>query len=347
MTAAADPLEGFRMTGAMRRAFTLVELLAVIAIVGLLIGLLLPAVQSVRNSARRSSCANNLAQTAKALHHHHQSRESLPPGTYDLSDYTGSRPQWGFLDQRCWMHDILPFLERSDLYNAIEQYAAPRRAAGQPQSLASFPGAATVVSALCCAADPNSPKISSNASFCGNIVGCAGNATLQNGSWWSASPTNNGVLFARSRVKLEDVTDGTSNTVMLSELILTPDDTGPALPWGNIDTRGRYYQPTHGGVLFTTRCTPNEMRWYIAAPDPDPRYGVDQVKSCIDLSKQLPKSPCQPHNGGHISARSYHAGGANVAMADTSVRFVGDDVALSVWKPLGTRKGGETISGEW
>lgn len=346
MTAAADPLEGFRMTGAMRRAFTLVELLAVIAIVGLLIGLLLPAVQSVRNSARRSSCANNLAQTAKALHHHHQSRESLPPGTYDLIDYTGARPQWGFLDQRCWMHDILPYLEQSALYDSLEQYAAPRRAAGQFQTLASFPGASTIVPTLCCPADPNSPKISSNASFCGNIVGCAGNATLSMGLY-SRSMTNSGVLFARSRVKFEDVIDGTSNTVMVSELILTPDDTGPALPWGNIDTRGRYYQPTHGGVLFTTRCTPNEMRWYISLPDPDQRYGVDQVKWCIDLSKQLPKAPCQPANGGHISARSYHTGGVNVAMADGAVRFVGDDVALSVWKPLGSRNGGETISGEW
>ena len=329
-----------------RTAFTLVELLTTVAILGLLVGLLIPAVQSVRGSARRAACANNLAQVSKALHGHHAARGYLPPGTYDLIDYTRVRPQSGYLDERCWMHDVLPFLEQTPLYDAIEQYAAPRRAAGLPQVLSAFSAARTIVPALCCAADPNSPKTSSGNTFCGNIVGCAGNSTLQNGSWYSASTSNSGVLFARSRVTFEGITDGTSNTVMLSELILTPDDTGPPLPWGNIDTRGMYYRPTVGGVLFTTRCNPNERRWYIAHPDPDPRYGADQVKWCIDLEKQLPEAPCQPANGGNVSARSYHQGGANVGLADGAVRFVTDDVALSIWKPLGTRSGGETIAGD-
>jgi prepilin-type N-terminal cleavage/methylation domain-containing protein/prepilin-type processing-associated H-X9-DG protein len=330
-----------------RTAFTLVELLVTIAIIGLLVGLVIPAVGAVRASARRMSCANNIAQASKALHGHHAARGYLPPGTYDLIDYTVSRPQSGFLDERCWMHDVLPFLEQTALYDKIEEYAAPKRAAGRPQVLSLFPDARTVVPALCCAADPNSPKISSGNAFCGNFVGSAGNSTFKNGSWWSASTSNNGVLFARSSVTFEGIADGTSNTVMLSELILTPDDTGPALPWGNIDTRGMYYRPTHGGVLFTTRCTPNEMRWYIASPDPDPRYGWDQVKSCIDLSKQLPQAPCQPSPGGHASARSYHQSGANVAMADGAVRFVSNQVDIRVWKPLGTRSGGEAITGEW
>lgn len=330
-----------------RTAFTLVEVLVTIAIIGLLLGLLIPGVNAIRDAARRTSCANNMAQASKALHGHHAARGYLPPGTYDLIDYTRSRPQSGFLDERCWMHDVLPFLEQTALYDSLEQYAAPRRAAGQPQVLSAFPNARTVVPALCCAADPNSPKISSGNAFCGNFVGSAGNSTLQNGSWWSASTSNNGVLFARSSVTFEGIADGTSNTVMLSELILTPDDTGPALPWGNIDTRGMYYRPTVGGVLFTTRCTPNEMRWYIASPDPDPRYGADQVKWCIDLSKQLPQAPCQPANGGNVSARSYHQSGANVAMADGAVRFVSNQVDIVVWKPLGTRSGGEAIKGDW
>ena len=322
-----------------RAAFTLVELLVVIAIIGLLVGLVIPAVGAVRASARRTSCANNMTQVSKALHGHHQARGYLPAGTHDLIDYTRVRPQSGYLDERCWMHDVLPFLEQTSLYDAIEQYAAPRRAAGQPQMLSGFSGAGTVVPTLCCAADPNSPRVSRTISgtwFAGNFVGCSGTQWLQNGTWYSASTTNNGVLFARSKVSLEDVTDGTSNTLMLSELILTPDDTvtpSSAIPSGysSVDFRGLYYRPTVGGPLFTSMRTPNS--------------GVDVIKWCA--FQQLPQAPCQPSNGGNVQARSYHPSGANIGMADGSVRFVGDDIAASVWTPLGSRKGGETIPGNW
>jgi len=163
------------------QGFTLVELLVVIAIIGTLVGLLLPAIQRARESARRSSCVNNIRQIAMAIHNYHDARRVFPygminpltyslqaDGTYSAASIAGTKR-----DRRCWMLAITPFIELTDVHDLVMNSVTANNA--WPFQLAA---ASRKYPTFMCASDPNAGKISmwvvtSSRGFCGNYLACA------------------------------------------------------------------------------------------------------------------------------------------------------------------------------
>lgn len=306
------------------RAFTLIELLVVLAIIAVLIALLLPATQKVREAAARLKCQHHLRQVGLALHQYHDARGFFPHGTYNyLDNYTTQPPPYGTMqNRRSWMHDTLPYLEQDNLFQEFEAHM------NTGASALAFRKNTTIIPTLMCPMDPINPKTKTwnpgggpgnSQGFSGNYILCAGSDYF-NPRGVSSSTELNGLFFAISRVKLADVTDGTAHTALSSELILSPDVV-------DNDIRGRYYNPSHGGVLFSTRIPPNTL-----VPD--------QLNWCS--TRPVPRAPCiWTGTNMFVSPRSYHPGGVNLGLADGSVQFLGDSVDPVVFRALGSRNGGE------
>ena len=294
-----------------------------IAIISILIALLLPAVQAAREAARRSQCLSHLKQLALALHNHHDAKRVLPHGTYNYIDSTGSTPAPynNTQDRRCWLHEALPYMEYQDVFQDFNQYMKSGGTA------LNYPRCTDIIPTLMCPSDPTNPKTKTfnggggeggSQGFSGNYVACAGSKYFNEGGVEKSAKLD-GVLFALSRVKLTDIIDGTSQTAMLGELILSPDTTAN-------DIRGRYYNPAHGGVNFSTIFTPNSQ-----APD--------RITWCTDPVKN---APCVWIDTNMFTLlRSYHSGGVNLAFADGSVDFILDDIKPIVFKAMGSRNGEE------
>jgi prepilin-type N-terminal cleavage/methylation domain-containing protein/prepilin-type processing-associated H-X9-DG protein len=308
---------------AKRRAFSLIELLVVIAVIAILVALLMSAVQRARAAASRVKCQNNLKQVALALHLYHDTNSHFPQGVYNMMDDGGNvSPQ----NRRSWLHDTLPYIEQENLFGQFDAFMA---AGG---SALNFPENATIIPVLMCPSDPVSPKTHTfnggggtggSQGFSGNYVVCAGSSYFTDATGNPTSSTNlNGIFFSQSRISIEDITDGTSNTAFVGEIILSPDVV-------DNDIRGRYYNPTHGGVHFSTRIPPNTM-----VPD--------QFDWCS--SQPVPRAPCIWTNVEmFVSTRSYHVGGVNLALADGSVRHVANSVDPTVFQAIGSRNGGEPV----
>jgi len=298
------------------RAFTLVELLVVIAIIGVLVALLLPAVQAAREAARRMSCSNNLKQLGLGMHNYHDAFLIFPFGMNgDLVDLNSGSP-----NRLCWVPLILPFIEQSNLHDQINFEL-------DLNPYASNTGGwdivrATAIPMLMCPSDPANPKMG-NQGFHGNYVLCNGSSSI-------TTTTNqegfdlDGMFFPQSKISFRDVTDGTSNTVMGAELILVPD----TLSATGHDMRGRYYNTQDGGMFFSTLYSPNTSV-------------ADRRQHC---SIKAPHAPCQRVNDPkHQSARSYHAAGAQSVFADGSVHFIAETINATTWNNLGSRNDGNVL----
>ncbi|MEX2171560.1 MAG: DUF1559 domain-containing protein [Pirellulales bacterium] len=318
-------------------AFTLVELLVVIAIIGILVALLLPAVQAAREASRRSQCMNNLKQISLAAQNFESTNRHFPHGTYNWIDMYGGGPMGPLAqDRRCWMHDLWPFLEETSIYAQFDSFMRKNG-----NSALGFPGLDTVIASAMCPSDSLSPKIHSfwgglngqpNQGFSGNYVACAGsqyfNRPLPGDSYSGAesSAHQDGVYFALSEVAPADVTDGLSKTFAFTEIKLVQDT-------DSHDIRGRYHNPTHGGVMFTTLYPPN-------TPRPD-RFNWCALKPPAD-------APCiQTATDMQLAARSYHSGGVvNAARIDGSVASIPEGIDVVVYNALGSRNGGESVGTE-
>jgi prepilin-type N-terminal cleavage/methylation domain-containing protein/prepilin-type processing-associated H-X9-DG protein len=301
-----------------RRAFTLVELLVVIAIIGILIALLLPAVQAAREAAKRSECTNNLKQLALALHNYHDTFKSFPPGQWNL---LGTNSPTNHFIRQCWMQSILKFIESGNLSERIEQY--------QPTTYTChIPGVEDPIASFMCPSDPNAgknltygagtnPTPNPAQGFHGNYVACAGSTLFGNTGQGNRL---NGMFYCFSTEKFRDLTDGTSNTAMFSEILLSEDTSGH-------DLRGRYHNTWQGNNLFSTLYPPN-------TPVPD------RSSYCVSI----PRAPCSAGSSDFVQfARSQHPGGVNVALFDGSVRFVAETIDLNTWRAVGTREGNEVL----
>ena len=332
-----------------RKAFTLVELLVVIAIIGVLVALLLPAVQAAREAARRSQCTNNMRQVGLAILNHHDAKRKFPPGTYNYIDAsTPMPPQYGANNRRrCWMHDTMAYFEENSLYQRFDKFV---RAGGIAYL---FPECGTIIPILMCPSDPANPKLQTwdgdpfpvvppglppslgmvgySQGFSGNYIACAGDnlynpppiAPVTNAYLNSAKL--NGIFYAASKTRMKDVPDGTSKTAMLSELVLTPDVV-------DNDLRGRYYNAGGGNVNFTTKYPPNtsvgdRINWLSAR--------------AVPLAPA--SNPCQRcmTDNMYNSTRSNHAGGVNLVAADGSVHFIANEIDPAVYKEMGNRDGGK------
>ncbi|MCR9116066.1 MAG: DUF1559 domain-containing protein [bacterium] len=185
-----------------RAGFTLVELLVVIAIIGILIALLLPAVQAAREAARRTQCVNQLKQLGLATHNHHDTRRALPPGWTGPANDAEGEPGWG------WSAHTLPYMEKTNLHDLCNLNLAITNSAN-------LTARETILPDFRCPSDASSQEtfaLGSVTVAASNYVGVFGNEEIED------DPSNgNGMFFHNSKLAFRDVTDGLSNTFLIGE----------------------------------------------------------------------------------------------------------------------------------
>lgn len=314
-----------------RAGFTLIELLVVIAIIAILIALLLPAVQQAREAARRTQCKNNLKQIGLALHNYHDVFNCFPFAQEDASSSPNDR-SYSAISQ------MLPYLDQAPLYNSINFSLSHLDAANTVARM-------TEVPMFRCPSDPQS-----------NIAGQGGaiNYMANKGTnvlWLSPSmgppsnaslPAANGVMFYQSRIRIGDITDGSSNTGAFAERVLADGNNGLVSPLSDV-----FFSP-----LAPT--TADEARTMCRAVDIN------------DLANQFPLFMGAPwmhgqHTYMHIDTpnsrscgfftvlradmppSSRHVGGVHLQLCDGSVKFVSENIDLNLWRGIGTRNNGETL----
>jgi prepilin-type N-terminal cleavage/methylation domain-containing protein/prepilin-type processing-associated H-X9-DG protein len=321
------------------QAFTLIELLVVIAIIAVLIGLLLPAVQKIREAANRMSCSNNLHQVALALHNYHDTNNKFPPG-YSFNNYKKG-------EELFWTMLIYPYIEQGNItfdpswgFYGSGTSNVQGTAWGKVNSLA----ATAVVKSLLCPSDSPTKTVNnyygtigqmSRSNYVANFSADGGLYEPNTSIPWSPCQNTSrnpslasgkrGLFNWQIQRGIKDITDGTSNTSMLSEILQGPE--------GTYDIRG-WWSNDWGGA-FTHYLAPNSASGDIIPPYKD--YCVNSVRM-----------PCS-YTGAcwadvYLGVRSNHSGGVNLAMADGSVRFISNSINQATWQAIGSISGGEVLA---
>lgn len=304
-----------------KTAFSLVELLVVITIIGILIGLLLPAVQAARESARRVQCVNNLKQIGVALHSHVEQKGAFPPGHYQADSHLWD----GF--EATWITFLLPYLEQGNLNEAAHWDHGFGYSANPADP--NYQVTSTELAAFKC---PSNLQVD-----CWYGGYARGSYVANNGlgpmkEWYygdipAMQKRVTGVFCLDNHMTPDRIKDGLSSTAFVSETCTVPGG----------DQRGVMHYPE--GPLYHHNYTPNS-----AMPD-ELRTG-----SCVNVEW----APCNDTLFGGalarkltMTARSLHPNGVHVCFGDGHVQFVANAISLATWQALGTPDGGEVISSEF
>lgn len=322
-----------------RRAMTLIELLVAVGIIGMLIALLLPAVQSARESARSAQCRNNLRQIGLALHHHADRLGHLP-GVGLRPPAPGQESQWAFSVQA----QLLPYMENENLRNLIDFTQPLMLGSGGAQTLnpAQQPAAQTTVEVFLCPNDAYRAVRPSNGGYFAPT-----NYVVNSGTGWPdydfRQPLD-GLFWYYSEITLGAVTDGLSFTLAASECIIGSGEntTGPrpADPWRQHALFGGPTAPAlyHGIWNSATRWAGSRGFAWI--------WGREHMSSFNAYHAPNSPHPDVSRNGtGWFAARSFHPRSVNVCVADASARTIRDTIDLTHWRALCTRGGREPIGG--
>ena len=305
------------------KGFTLIELLVVIAIIAILIALLLPAVQQAREAARRTQCKNNLKQLGLALHNYHDVHLCFPFG------HEGTTKSFSAFSM------LLPYLEQANIYNRID-FNVPVSHANNAVPLV------IELSALRCPSDLANalPAIGGATNYFAN----KGSGVL----WGTPTgpnavlPAQNGVMYYGSKVRMADITDGTSNTAAMCERLLADGNNGKVSPVADVFFSPASPLTADEAVQICNAIDinnlANQFPLFMGAPWMNGQHtylhtNVPNSRSCgfflINRASMPPSSR--------------HTGGVQMLLCDGSVRFVTENINLGTWRAIGTRDGGEVL----
>jgi prepilin-type N-terminal cleavage/methylation domain-containing protein/prepilin-type processing-associated H-X9-DG protein len=322
-----------------RRGFTLIELLVVIAIIAVLIGLLAPAVQKVREAASRLQCKNNLKQIGLALHGYHDSLKRFPPGYVSTVGPGGPAddqgPGWG------WAAHLLPYLEQEPLHRQIDFTKDIKDPANAAVRM-------SVIKIFLCPSDPGNQTFTVNALndptpaystpvtdmngqpvqvAHSNYVGIFGNPEITVDPGFLLPDANRasnhrGMFYRNSRVRIADVTDGTSNTLFVGE------------------RSSNLAYATWTGAVTGGQVPPKKPDTYNFGPEGAPILVLGHTGDASDVPPHTPNSSVN-----HVDDFwSGHIHGVNFLFVDGSVQSINDSISPSVWWALGTKSGDEAVS---
>jgi prepilin-type N-terminal cleavage/methylation domain-containing protein/prepilin-type processing-associated H-X9-DG protein len=346
-----------RSPPARKAGFTLIELLVVIAIIAILIGLLLPAVQKVREAAARMKCQNNLKQLALSLHGYHDANKAFPYGKGPSYPGAPVYARWSIHSQ------LLPYIEQTALYQSIDFTKPPET-----------PGMGGVTPFM----PPYQNPGRENAAACRAVVGiflCPSDGRAGDPGDWpgqnnyvasqgvqfmcdlsetqlsTAAPSErpDGPLYYLSKIRMTDIQDGTSNTAVFSEKVRgtgNPDPLADMKVMPNQLTLNDSYNTcrTLNALTATPLTSKQGYSWvmgemcctnynHVATPNTTTCAGIGFPGNMSNMAMVVPPT-------------SYHTNGVNVALADGSVRFVNNGISLQGWRAMGTIRGGEVNTGE-